>query len=543
MGPVLVLGHRNPDNDSICSAIAYAHLKNLVDPSRVYIPGRLGPVPPESQWVLRRCGLEEPVLVEHVRARVMDVMTSDLVTVRPSDSLRSVGALLRERGVRALPVVSGDEICGLVTVAALAARYVEDLGVSGFSSRPVTVGRVAEALDGALLVGDPERLLAGSVLVAAMEPETMLARIEPGDTLVVGDRRRTQPLAVEAGIGCLIVTGGADPEPDALEFARQRGCAVITTTVDSYAAARLLDLAHAVSEVMETEVFAVEPETLLSEAAEDLFASPQREAPVVEGGRLVGLLTRTNVARAGRREVILVDHNEVAQSADGVEEAAVLEIVDHHRIGDVQTASPITFFGLPVGATGTIVAARYRELEVEPTSAMATLMLSAILTDTVLLKSPTTTDTDRDMVTWLAQELDIDPVDFGLEMFRARSGGASFSAEEVVRRDLKEFRAGDSVIAVGQVETVDAGEMLDHRSEIDAAMATLAADRGYDAVLLMVTDIVREGTELIVAGRRRIAERAFGVSFDTGSAWFDGMLSRKKQVAPKLLESRGAPRR
>jgi manganese-dependent inorganic pyrophosphatase len=261
---------------------------------------------------------------------------------------------------------------------------------------------------------------------------------------------------------------------------------------------------------------------------------------VVEGGRLVGLLTRTNVARAGRREVILVDHNEVAQSADGVEEAAVLEIVDHHRIGDVQTASPITFFALPVGATGTIVAARYRELEVEPTSAMATLMLSAILTDTVLLKSPTTTDTDRDMVTWLAGELDIDPVDFGLEMFRARSSGAPFSADEVVRRDLKEFRAGDSVIAVGQVETVDAGEVLDHRIEIDAAMAALAANRGYDAVLLMVTDVVREGTELIVAGRRRIAERAFGLSFDTGSAWFDGMLSRKKQVAPKLLESHGA---
>ena len=536
MGPVLVFGHRNPDNDSICSAIAYAHLKNLVDPARVYVPGRLGPIPPESLWVLARCGVAEPLLVEHVRTRVMDVMSSDLITVCPSDSLRAVGALLRERGVRALPVVADREVCGLVTVQALAARYVEDLGVSGFAARPVTVGRVADTLDGDLLVGDPEHLLSGAVLVAAMEPETMRERIEAGDTLVVGDRRRTQPLAVEAGVACLIVTGGAEPEPRALELARKSGCAVITTAADSYAAARLLDLAHAVSEVMETEVFAVEPGTLLSEAAEDLFASPQREAPVVEGGRLVGLLTRTNVARAGRREVILVDHNEVAQSADGIEDASVLEIVDHHRVGDVQTAAPITFLGLPVGATGTIVASRYRELEVEPTPPMATLMLAAILTDTVLLKSPTTTETDRDVVTWLAEELDIDHMDFALEMFRARSSGAPFSASEVLCRDLKEFRVGESLVAVGQVETVDANDVLEHRDEIVAAMSSLAESRGYETVLLMVTDVVREGSEIMVAGRRRVAEKAFGVSFETGSAWFDGMLSRKKQVAPRLLE-------
>jgi manganese-dependent inorganic pyrophosphatase len=234
-----------------------------------------------------------------------------------------------------------------------------------------------------------------------------------------------------------------------------------------------------------------------------------------------------------------VDHNETAQSADGVDEAAVVEIVDHHRIGDVETAYPITFLNLPVGSTATIVALQYRRLEVDVPRPMAGLLLSAVLTDTVMLKSPTTTDTDREVVEWLSGELDLDAVEFGMEMFRARSTGRPFSAEAVVKSDLKEYRVGESVVAVSQMETVDLGEVLDHRDDVVAFMERIASDRGYGLVLLMVTDVVREGSELIAVGKRRLAERAFGVSFETGSAWFDGMLSRKKQVAPRLVESMG----
>ena len=540
MGPVLVFGHANPDNDSICSAVAYAHLKNLTDPSNVYVPVRLGPLPPESAWVLDRFGVEIPVEISHVRTRVVDVMTTDLLTVSPDDTLHTVGAILAERGVRALPVVGDGRLCGLVTVQALAGRYVDNVTQSGFAERPVTVGRLVETLGGKLLAGEAGSELKGAVLIGAMEPGTMVARIRPGDTIIVGDRRRTQPMAVEAGAACLVVTGGHQPSEDVLSLAVERRCAVIATAQDTYTAARLMDLAHAVSEVMETDILIVEPEMLLTEAAEDLFASPQREAPVLDAtGRLVGLLTRTNVARAGRRRVILVDHNEVAQSADGVEDAAVVEIVDHHRIGDIQTAVPITFLGDPVGATATIVALRYRELEVDPPRGIAGLLLSAVLTDTVLLKSPTTTDADREVVEWLAGIVGVDHVEFAMEMFRARSSGEAFSAEAVVTRDLKEYRIRDGVVAIGQVESVDTDEILAHRDEIVACMESLARARGYDTLALMVTDVVREGSELIVTGRRRPLEKAFGVSFESGSAWFDGMLSRKKQLAPRLLESAG----
>jgi manganese-dependent inorganic pyrophosphatase len=540
MGQVLVFGHTSPDNDSVCSAIAYAHLKNLTDPASVYVPARLGPLPLETAWVLARFGVESPIEISHVRTRVSDVMTADVLTVSPDDTLRSVGALLADRGVRALPVVRGGEVCGLVTVQALAGRYVENVNASGFAGRPVRVGRLVDALDGTLLSGDADAELGGGVLIGAMEPATMSAAITAGDTVVLGDRKRSQPLAIDAGAACVVVTGGAKPAPDVLETARARGCAVISTPHDAYAAARLMDLAHAVTEVMETDVLVVEPDTLLTEASEDLFASPHREAPVVDtAGRLVGLLTRTSVARATRRRVILVDHNEIAQSADGVEEASVIEIIDHHRIGDVQTAAPIAFTGRPVGATATIVAERFRDFDMDPPSPMAGLLLAAVLTDTVLLKSPTTTDADREVVEWLSGLVGVDPIEFGLEMFRARATGAEFSPEYVVARDLKEYRIRETRVAIGQVETVDADEVLAHREALTAYMEEFARLRGYDTLLLMVTDVVREGSELLVVGKRRLVEKAFGVDLAGGSAWFDGMLSRKKQVAPQLVESIG----
>ena len=540
MGQVLVFGHTSPDNDSICSAIAYAHLKNLTDPSSVYVPARLGPVPPETAWVLTHFGVDTPIEISHVRTRVSDVMTTDVLSVGPDDTLATVGVLLSERGVRALPVLQDGQVLGLVTVQALAVRYLENVTASGFAGRPVRVGRLVAVLDGRLLAGDPDAELSGGVLIGATEPDTLARMVNAGDTVIVGDRKRSQPLAVSAGAACVIVTGGAEPSAEVLKVAGDRGCAVIATGHDAFSAARLLELAHAVSEIMETELLIVEPDTLLSEASEDLFASPQREAPVVDAdGRLVGLLTRTNVARATRRRVILVDHNEIAQSADGVEEASVIEIVDHHRIGDVQTAAPIAFLGMPVGATATIVATRFRELDVDPPRHVAGLLLSAVLTDTLLLKSPTTTDVDREISDWLGQLLDIDPAQFAMDVFRARNTGAEFSAEDVVCRDMKEYRIRDERVAIAQIETVDGAEVLAHRDEIVAFMEDLSRLRGFDTVLLMVTDVVREGSELLVVGRRRQVEKAFGTSFEGGSAWFDGMLSRKKQVAPRLVESVG----
>ncbi len=541
MSQVLVFGHRNPDNDSICSAVGYAHLKNLTDTANVYVPARLGPVPPETAWVFERFGVRLPEEIAHVHTRVRDVMTPDVVSVETGRTMLEAGRLMRDRDVRALPVLENGVVRGLVNQTILAEAYLGDTEIRGFTKVAVTAEHLVAVVDGDLLAGDPQTVLSGGVLIGAMEPSTMLGYIKPGDTLIVGDRKRTQPMALDAGVACLLVTGGSRPDDDVIELARAKGAVVISTFHDTYAAARLVNLSHTVADVMDTDILRFGPDMLLSEALEDLLGSVHREAVVVDApGRPLGMVTRTNIARGTRRHVILVDHNETAQSAPGIEEAEVVEVVDHHRIGDVQTYGPILFLNIPVGATATVVAMRYSELGVGIPEPIAGVLLAAILSDTVLLKSPTTTDSDRRVAAELSKRLHIDPTEFGMEMFKARTAGQAFSAERAVKGDLKEYRLADTIAAIGQIETVDVAEVMEHAEEIRAVMEALRDARGYDLVLVMVTDVVREGSEIIAIGKTRLAERGLGVTLAGGSAWLDGVLSRKKQVAARLVDAAGA---
>jgi manganese-dependent inorganic pyrophosphatase len=541
MGPILVFGHRNPDNDSIASAVAYAHLKNLTDPHEVYLPARLGPVPKETAWVFGRFGVELPAQISHVRTRVRDVMTPDPVTVTPDEPMLIAGRLMRERGVRALPVVDSDgRAVGLLSERVLAERYLHETAIEGFQRQPVTAEQLVRVLDGELVAGEAETRISGNVLVGAAEPTTVVSRVAAGDTVIVGDRLRTQPMVLAAGAACLVSTGGFRPADDVVALAHEHGSVLIVTPHDTFSAARLVSLSHAVGDLVDPDVVSFGLDTLLCEAAEDLIASPQREAVVVDGtDRVVGILTRTDIARGRRRRVVLVDHNESAQSADGIEDAAVVEIVDHHRVGDIQSAGPIMFLNLPVGSTATIVADRYSELGVEIPKPIAGILLAAILTDTVLLKSPTTTETDRRVAAELAHIAELDEVAFGMEVFRSRSAGEPFSAQRILGTDAKEFRVGELRLLIAQYETVDVAPILEHIAEVRAAMEAEAGAHRYDAVVLMLTDIVREGSEIVAVGASRVVERALGISLDSGSAWMPGVLSRKKQVAARLIDAAG----
>lgn len=539
MKPIYVFGHRHPDNDSICSAVAYAHFKNATDQSNTYIPARLGPVPRETKWAFERWGATLPEEITHIHTRVGDVMSSNVITIAAESPMLEAGRLMRENDLRALPVLDSEgHVLGLLSQRSLAVRYLEEVSIAGFGEIPVSVERLAQAVEGEILVGDKDRIITGAVHIAAAEPETAVGAISPGDVLILGNRKRTQPLALESGAAVLIITMGIAPEPEVLELARQKNAVIILTQEPSYAVARRSSLAQAVGDIMDTELTLTTPEALLTDAQDDLFSSAQRELVVIDGDRkCVGVLTRTDVARGGRRRVVLVDHNEAAQSAQGIEEASVVEIVDHHRVGDIQSAGPIMFLNMPVGSTATIVATRYFEAGIEVPKHIAGILLSALLTDTVLLKSPTTTSIDHEVAERLSSICAVDMMEYGMELFRSRSAGATFSAKGAVNTDIKEYRAGDHVIAIGQFEAVDLKDLFDHRAEVVSEMNALLEQHGYDVVVLMATDIIREGSEMFAVGTLKIAEKAFGVSFENGSVWMDGVLSRKKQVAARFMDA------
>ncbi len=453
--PIVIVGHRNPDNDSISAAVGYAYLKNELakriaeDTGQApveYLPMRLGPLPPESSWVLEQNGLAVPAVLSHIHARVRDVMTPDPISIPRTATLLEAGRLLRKHNIRSLVVTDDDgAYYGLITTRMIAERYISATDV---------------------LEGDGSNSMAvASDLIAS--------------------------------------------------------------------------LGQKVDEITETDVLVLDKEGLLNEAVEDLMASALREAVVLnDEGFCIGIVTRSDVATRPRRKVILVDHNETRQAVHGIEEADVVEIVDHHRIGDVSTTNPIQFLNLPVGSTATIVAMEFERHGVEVPASIAAVLLSAIMTDTVILKSPTATRADREQVERLAAIAGVDPTEFGLAVFKCRSGEDNLPVDKLVGADSKEFQLGDSTVLIAQHETVDLGAVMDREDEIRAYMRDLKDAGGYEFVLFMVTDIVAEGSQFLCEGNRRIVDRVFNIKCTgEGGTWMPGILSRKKQVAARILGS------
>ncbi len=452
---VIVVGHKNPDNDSIASAVGYAYLKNEIakrqleaDPSAevfTYIPCRLGPLPPETQWILESNNLPIPQVIGHVHARVSDVMTPDPISISMHAKLLEAGRMLRQHNVRSLVVLDDDGIYhGLITTRMIAERYIAACDTQG------------------------------------------------------------------------------DDIADSLAVANDL----------------IASLSQPVEELAETEVLVLDQDDLLHEATEDLMSSSLREAVVLDDtDHCIGIVTRSDVAARPKRNVILVDHNETRQAANGIEEANVMEIVDHHRIGDIATSNPIQFLNIPVGSTATIVTQQFRSMGVPIPKDIAGVLLSAIMTDTVILKSPTATSVDEEQVAYLANILDVDPTEFGLTVFKCRGGEEDLSVDELVGADAKEFQIEDSTVLIAQHETVDLQAVLKREDEIRDHMKTMVKDHGYDFVLLLVTDILAEGSQFIVEGNHRLVDRVFNIDSKKGSVWIPGILSRKKQVAAKILDA------
>ena len=535
--PVYVTGHRNPDLDSIASAIGYAELKGRLDQEGHYIPARLGEVNVQTRWALERSGCPEPELLPHVHLRARDVMRPGCPSADREASLRDVG-LVMAAGDADLVAIAGEggAVVGMITARDLARRYIKESGEpSSFADRPVSADLIVDVLGGEMLLR-PERRLNGRLWAVTVDAATMGRTMGANDIVVIGDRADAQRRAVELGVALLVTTYGSRPDDAIVELARRGGTGIVLSPLDSYVTGRLVSQSVPAREVMGRDPLTVEPDDLLTDIGDRIKDVDYSAAIVVdEAGVPIGLVTRAELVRPAPRRVLLVDHGEQAQSVPGVEEASIVEILDHHHIGSIETRFPVAATFDPVGSTATLVVERFRSAGREPQRPTATLLLAAILSDTVILTSPTTTDRDHRVVDYLEELLQLDARAFGSEMFEASSDVGDVPAADIIRRDVKEYevRPGKTV-RIAQIETVGRG-LLARRSELLSEMEAERV-RGDDAVYaLMVTDIADGGTDLLVAGDRATLERAFGAEAVHGVIDLPGVMSRKKQVAPAIL--------
>ena len=537
---IYVVGHRFPDTDAICAAISYAHLLRAMGREEA-VAARQGDLRKETEYLLNRFSVSPPIYIRDVKVRVEDVMTAPAPTVNEDDSLYDVGRVLKERDLPALPVVDDDDrLRGLISVESFATLFMGDVGPSVSEEIPLNLDNVVRALGGELLVEGGRTRKWERVFVGAMSLESMEQRIEPDALMVIGDRSDAQKRAIELGISAIVVTGGFPVEDEVLELARQRQVTIISSRHHTFKTVQLLNLSIPVRHLMSAEVLTAEEDELLDDARPLLARQPM--LPVVDPDRkVIGAVYRSGILRPARQRVVLVDHNERSQSVEGLEEAEIVAIIDHHRIYDVHTDAPIYMRCEPLGSSNTIIYKLYRENMVQIPRPIAGIMAGAILMDTLLFRSPTSTADDRRAAEMLAERAGVDLRELGPSILAAASDVAGKTPRELLLADFKEFALGDLRFGVSTVETVNASAVAAMRAQLLDEMRSLRDERRYASLLLMVLDIAHEQTEMLVEGHEREVAEALGRPLRNGHVLeFPGIVSRKKQVVPLLPAIRDA---
>lgn len=531
--PILVIGHKNPDTDAICSALSYAELLRRQTGHNV-VAGRLGALRPETTYLLERFHIKPPELVADIRYRVGDAMTSPAVTALERDSLYEVGRRQQGMGMRPMPVVNDEGLLtGIVEPNDFAKVFFQGLDPGVGDLIPIEKDNLVRALDATILVEGPKISARRKVMVAAYSLESIMLRLEPAVVLVVGDRTDVQLAAIEFGVAMLIVTGGSQVLPDVIELARAKDVTVIAVEHHTATTLRLIHMSIPVSFIMRRDPPSCEPEDLVDDIRGRL-TSERALSVVDELGRVTGVITRADVLRGARRRVVLVDHNERSQSVDGVEQADIIAVIDHHRVADFQTVQPPFMRIEPLGACCSVIAKLYREAGIAIPGPLAGIMLGAILADTLLFKSPTTTTEDLDIARELSRLASVDSGELGLQILAIVSDVSDRKAQDLVRGDFKSFTLGTRRFGVGVIETGNGVAVLDRRAALLDAMNELRGNE-YACILLVVTDIVHDATTILIDGYADHVARTFGASLeDQCLIKLPGVYSRKKQIVPML---------
>ena len=542
----LVIGHRNPDTDSICSAVCYANLKRAVT-GEEYIPARAGHVNGETRFVLDYFGMEEPALVEDVRTQVRDIEIRKTKGVADNISLKRAWNIMQENNVVTIPAVREDgTLEGLITVGDITKTYMNIYDSSILSKANTEDSDIIETLEADLVIGTADAYFSqGKVLIAAANPDLMEFYIEPHDLVILGNRYESQLCAIEMGADCIIVCEGAGVSMTIKKIAQERGCTIIATTYDTYTAARLINQSMPISYFMTREhLITFESDDYIDEIRDVMANKRHRDFPILDkDGRYLGMISRRNLLGAKGKRVVLVDHNEKNQAVAGIENAEIMEIIDHHRLGTIQTMSPVFFRNQPLGCTATIIYQMYQEAGVKVEPKIAGLLCSAIVSDTLLFRSRTCTPMDEMAARSLAEIAGIEIEKYAMEMFGAGSNLKGKSDEEIFYQDFKRFTSGKIAIGVGQITSLNGDELESIRPRVIHYMENARQENSLDLVFFMLTNILTESTDLICEGNGalQLAEKAFHTEPDESGEQTEplvrlpGVVSRKKQLIPALM--------
>ena len=538
---IYVTGHKNPDSDSICAAYAYAEFKNKIGDVET-VACRLGNVNQETQFILDYFNAESPKFLNTVKLKVEDLQFDNISPVSPDISLKTAWSIMRDKNIKTLPVADeNDHLLGVLAVANLTSCYMDIWDNRILAKSNTTLDNIIDTLSAKVAyVNEDRKCFPGKIAVTAMQPDTMSEHIEEGDIAIVGDREEAQAALINLNVSLMIVTGGYAPSEKVMSLAKEHGVTVIVTQHDSFTASRLIVQSIPVGYVMVKEnIVSFTTDDLVDDIKGIMSETRFRSYPVLDqNGRVVGTVSRYHLISNHKKKVIQVDHNERGQSVDGLEDAEVLEIIDHHRVADIQTNNPIYFRNEPVGSTSTIVAKCFFENGIRPSRKAAGLLCGAIISDTLLFRSPTCTPQDQYICKKLSEIAGINIEEFAKEMFKAGTSLKGKTVEQIFNSDFKPFTIEDTKVGIAQVNTMDIEGFMPLKEEMLNYMDQKAKEAGLEMVLLLLTDILNEGSEILVTGAKpEIVEKAFKVTLKDKGAFLPGVLSRKKQVVPPITNT------
>ncbi|MBQ9059286.1 MAG: putative manganese-dependent inorganic diphosphatase [Atopobiaceae bacterium] len=537
---VNIIGHLNPDTDSICSAIAYSYLKSKIDPETVYEARRAGAVNRETAFVLKHFGHQEPALITTVTPQIKDIEITKQSGIDGETSLFVAWRLMREVQIDTLCITDHyNNLDGLITVKDIANANMDIFNTNLLATARTRYLNIIETLNGTMVLGDIDGAVEAGDICIGTTPSAMDGVVKKGDTVLVTNSVESQLFAIERGAGCLIACCGAEVKETLVRLAKESNCTIITTPLDTYAAARLISMSIPVrAKMLDHDIINFTMNTPLEVAQQKMSKTRHRFFPVKDReGRYVGMVSAPNMTDPKKKHVILVDHAERAQTVDGIEEAEIMEIIDHHRVGNIETNSPLYYRCQPVGCTCTIIYEMYQEQGVEIPPSIAGLMMSAILSDTLCFRSPTCTPHDVEVARSLAEICGEDPEEFADAMFDAGADLTGRTADELFNADFKVFSRGNISFGVGQGSYMTEGSRKDAEALLEPYMEAAAKAKDVPMIFYMFTDIKNQSTDMLCYGAAAdiVLARAFGIEPKDGLAVLPGVVSRKKQVIPALM--------